>query len=42
MQVILPAGESPADHLDAVRAWPAVAEAQLAPGAALPSLPPKG
>ena len=36
MQVILPAGESPADYVDAVRGWPAVAEADVAPQIALP------
>lgn len=37
MQVILPAGESPAAYLDVVRAWPPVAEAQAAPEISLPS-----
>ena len=37
MQVILPAGESPAAYLEVVRAWPAVAEANVAPDVSLPS-----
>jgi hypothetical protein len=37
MQVILPAGESPADYVDAVRAWPPVAEAAAGPQLSLPS-----
>jgi hypothetical protein len=37
MQVILPAAESPAEYLDAVRAWPAVEEAHVAPEISLPS-----
>jgi hypothetical protein len=36
MQVILPPGESPADYVDAVRAWPSVAEAHVAPQVSLP------
>lgn len=36
MQVILPHGESPADYVDAVRAWPFVAEARVAPTISLP------
>lgn len=36
LQVILPAGESPAAYLDVVRAWPPVAEAQAAPDISLP------
>ena len=38
MQVILPAGESPAGYIDAVRAWPSVAEVQVAPEVSLPSM----
>lgn len=38
MQVILPAGESPAAYLDVVRAWPPVAEVQAAPEISLPSI----
>ena len=37
MQVILPAAESPADYVDAVRAWPPVAEAAVGPQFSLPS-----
>ena len=37
MQVILPAGESPAGYLEVVRAWPSVSEAQVAPEVSLPS-----
>ncbi len=36
MQVILPKGESPADYVDVVRAWPCVAEAHVAPQVSLP------
>ena len=36
MQVILPAGESPADYVGAVRAWPCVEEAHAAPQVSLP------
>lgn len=36
MQVILPADESPAEYVAAVRAWPCVAEAQVAPTISLP------
>lgn len=36
MQVILPEGETPADYLDAVRAWPCTASAEIAPQIALP------
>ena len=39
MQVILPAAESPADYIEVVRAWPAVAEAHVAPEVSLPSQP---
>ena len=39
MQVILPKDESPADYVDAVRAWPCVAEAQVAPTISLPGQP---
>lgn len=38
MQVILPAGESPADYVNVVRAWPCVEEAQVAPEISLPGL----
>ena len=38
MQVILPAGESPAAYVDVVRAWPSVAEAHVAPEVSLPSM----
>jgi hypothetical protein len=37
MQVILPATESPAQYLEVVRGWPAVAEAHVAPEVSLPS-----
>ena len=37
MQVILPAGESPATYIEVVRAWPCVAEAHVAPEVSLPS-----
>jgi len=37
MQVILPAGESPTQYVDAVRAWPCAAEAHAAPEVSLPS-----
>ena len=36
MQVILPAGESPADYLSVIRAWPCVDEAHVAPEISLP------
>lgn len=36
MQVILPPGESPSDHLDDIRSWPCVEEAQAAPEISLP------
>jgi hypothetical protein len=36
LQVILPAGESPAAHLDAIRAWPGVADVRLPPSISLP------
>ena len=39
MQVILPAGESPAKYIDVVRAWPPVAEAQVGPDVSLPGRP---
>lgn len=38
MQLILPADQSPADYLAEVRGWPAVAEADVAPDVALPSV----
>jgi hypothetical protein len=36
MQVILPFGESPFDHLDDIRSWPCVQEAHAAPEISLP------
>jgi hypothetical protein len=36
MQVILPAGESPADYLETIQAWPCVAEADVGPDVSLP------
>jgi hypothetical protein len=36
VQVILPAGESPADYVNAVRRWPSVEEAHVAPVVSLP------
>ena len=36
LQVILPPGQSPAEYLDVVRAWPCVAEAHSAPNISLP------
>jgi hypothetical protein len=36
MQVILPAGVSPAEYVGAVRSWPCVAEAHAAPEVSLP------
>jgi hypothetical protein len=36
MQVILPESESPADYVEAIRAWPSVEEAWLAPEVSLP------
>ena len=36
MQVILPAGESPAGYLNVIRAWPCVAEAHAGPEVSLP------
>ena len=36
MQVILPRGESPANYLRAVRAWPPVEEAHVGPDVSLP------
>jgi hypothetical protein len=38
MHVILPKGKSPADWVEAVRAWPPVEEANVAPDVSLPSL----
>ena len=37
MQVILPEGESPADYVEAIRAWPSVEEAWIAPEISLPT-----
>jgi hypothetical protein len=39
LQVILPDGESPADYLEAIRAWPVVEEAWVAPEISLPNAP---
>jgi hypothetical protein len=36
VQVILPPGERPADHLAAVRRWPGVEAAHIAPDVSLP------
>ena len=36
MQVILPKGESPADYIEAIRAWPSVEDAWVAPEISLP------
>jgi hypothetical protein len=36
MQVILPAGESPAEYVNVVRGWPCVEEAHVAPEISLP------
>lgn len=36
MQVILPAGESPAAYVNLIRSWPCVAEAHVAPEVSLP------
>ena len=36
MQVILPDGESPADYIKTIRAWPSVEEAWLPPEISLP------
>lgn len=38
MQVILPAGESPAAYVETVRIWPCVAEAHAAPEVSLPQV----
>lgn len=38
MQVILPEGESPAEYVEAVRAWPSVEEAHVAPEISLPGM----
>jgi hypothetical protein len=37
MQVILPEGESPADYVEAIRAWPSVEDASVAPEISLPN-----
>lgn len=37
MQVILPAGESAADYVEAIRAWPSVEDAWVGPEASLPN-----
>jgi hypothetical protein len=37
LQVILPDGESPADYVDAIRSWPSVEEAWVAPDVSLPT-----
>ena len=39
MQVILPEGESPADYVETIRAWPSVEEAWVAPEISLPNSP---
>lgn len=39
LQMILPPGESAADYVSIVRAWPSVEEAQVAPDVSLPSPP---
>lgn len=39
LQVILPAGESAADYVSLVRAWPSVEAAHVAPDVSLPSPP---
>jgi hypothetical protein len=36
LQIILPAGESPADYVAAIRRWPPVADARLPPEISLP------
>jgi hypothetical protein len=36
MQVILPRGQSPEDYVQAIRSWPCVAEAHVAPEVSLP------
>lgn len=36
LQVVLPAGAAPQDHLDAIRAWPCVESAQPGPVLSLP------
>jgi hypothetical protein len=37
VQVILPEGESAADYIDVIRAWPSVEDAWLAPQISLPT-----
>jgi hypothetical protein len=37
LQVILPAGVSAADHVDRIRAWPPVEQAEVGPEVSLPS-----
>jgi len=37
LQVILPAGESAADYVRIIRAWPSVEEAHVAPDVSLPT-----
>jgi hypothetical protein len=39
IQVILPEGESAADYVDAIRAWPSVEDAWVGPEASLPNSP---
>src|SRR3977135_1945192 len=41
LQMILPPGESAADYVRIVRAWPGVEEVQVAPHVSLPSPPPR-
>ncbi len=36
LQIILPAGEPPEDYVEAVRAWPSVEQADVAPEVSLP------
>ena len=38
MQVILPAGASPRDYVDIIRAWPGVEEASVGPEVSLPKM----
>ena len=37
IQVILPKGESPADYVETIRAWPSVEDAWVAPQVSLPT-----
>lgn len=38
VQIILPEGHSPEEHLDAIRRWPCVEDAQLPPVVSLPTV----